>query len=60
MATATARAPSRTAIKRVGAPGIRSGLTGRREDFEALGLLFGILGVLLVVVAGGATSPYGP
>ncbi len=61
MATATARDASKTGITRLGAPRIRSGLACRREEFEALGLLFGILGVLLVlVVAGGPISPYGP
>ena len=52
---------SRIAIRPMGVPVIRSGSAFRREEFEALGLLFGMLGVLLaLVVAGGATSPYGP
>lgn len=61
MATATARGAYGTRIERTGAPGVRNGSARRREEFEALGLLFGILGVLLVlVVTGGAMSPYGP
>lgn len=44
-----------------GTPAVGSRPARRREEFEALGLLVGMLAVLLLlVVAVGATTPYGP